>query len=400
MKYLKSLLIIFAATILISCSEDSGPDSGNDGKSYIYPEDGTDWAAADPAKYQFDETKFEAITDYVSTTDLTCMMVIAGGEQIYKYGYATEVSYIASCRKSVLAMLYGKYVENGTINMYQTVEELIAEGIPEDVGGLYDSEKEATVLDLLTCRSGVYHPASNAGDSSDKPERGTKRHGTHYVYNNWDFNLAGTVLEHKVKGSFFGKEVYDILQSDLAHPIGMADWDIGRQKYGGNWKMSESGKEPVSYYPAYHIYISTRDMARIGYLMLRKGKWKDKQVISEKWAEKIVTPYSDFNEVNPSGSGQFCYGYMWWIFDQHYYENNAAYEGAYMARGSGGQFILVMPKLDLVVAWKTNTSGGKSTSISNFWKAMSLLLDAYTGNIEVNDTDIQVNDGLEGTDDL
>ena len=66
-------------------------------------------------------------------------------------------------------------------------------------------EKEATVNDLITARSGVYHPASNGGDSKNKPERGTYKHGEHYLYNNWDFNFAGTALEFLVKGSFSNK---------------------------------------------------------------------------------------------------------------------------------------------------------------------------------------------------
>lgn len=370
-----------AATVLASC-KDSGSEFHK--SPYIYPEDNRDWAIAEPEKYLFDSEKLEKITEYVEKTDLTCMMVIAGGEQIYKYGSNSTVSYIASCRKSVLAMLYGKYVENRTVNLYETVGQMIEEyGMKDDVQGLYESEKLATINDLITSRSGIYHPASNAGDTEDKPERGTMQRGEYYLYNNWDFNFAGAVLERLVKGSYSNKEIYQIMQHDLAHPIGMCDWDIGKQKYGGTW----TGDKAISYYPAYHIYISTRDMARLGYLMLRKGQWNGKQVISKAWCEKITTPYSTFEEVNPSGSGYFSYGYMWWIYDVQYYKDNPAYEGAYMARGAGGQYILIMPKLDLVVAWKTVTSNNKSTSFGQFRTAVKYLLEAYKGEITIGNTD-------------
>lgn len=383
--------LLIAATVLICSCEDSGSETHS---KYIFPENERDWAIAEPEKYNFDSEKLEEITKYVETTKLTCMMVIAGGEQIYKYGSNSTISYIASCRKSVLAMLYGKYVENGTVNLYTTVGQMIEEyGMKDDVQGLLESEKLATINDLITSRSGIYHPASNGGDTSDKPERGTMQRGEYYLYNNWDFNFAGAVLERLVKGSYSGKEIYSIMQSDLAHPIGMCDWDLNQQKYGGTWK----GSSAISYYPAYHIYLSTRDMARIGYLMLRKGEWNGKQVISRKWVEKITTPYSTFDEVNPSGEGQFSYGYMWWIFDYEYYKTNPAYEGVYMARGSGGQYLLVMPKLDLVVAWKTSTSGGKSTSPSQFFKAVKLLLEAYTGDVNItgSDEDIEFDDEID-----
>ena len=57
------------------------------------------------------------------------MMIIKDGKILYEYGDIDEVSYIASCRKSVLSMLYGKYVENGTIDLNQTIGDM---GIDED----------------------------------------------------------------------------------------------------------------------------------------------------------------------------------------------------------------------------------------------------------------------------
>ena len=54
------------------------------------------------------------VIDSMNTTGL---MVIVGGECIFKFGSVDRISYIASCRKSVMAMLYGKYVENGTIDL-------------------------------------------------------------------------------------------------------------------------------------------------------------------------------------------------------------------------------------------------------------------------------------------
>ncbi len=349
--------------------------SGFTRTSTVYPEDKAGWDSIAPEDAGFDPEMTTTLDEYLAGTDLTSMNVIVGGEQIYKYGDDTHISYIASCRKSVLAMLYGKYVENGTIDLNTTVGELLEAGVTDDVGGLLDIEKQATLLNLITSRSGVYHDASNAGDTEDKPERGSKMPGEYYIYNNWDFNFAGTALEFLVKGSYSGKEIYQIMEEDLAVPVGMADWSISKCKYGGTWK----GETALSYYPAYHIYISTRDMARIGYLMLRNGKWKETQVISPTWMSAMLTPYSTFEEVNPNGSGYFSYGYMWWIFDQSYYATRPAYEGAYMARGSGGQYILVMPKLDMVIAWKTNTSGDKSTSFSQFRKALGTVIDSYQG---------------------
>jgi CubicO group peptidase (beta-lactamase class C family) len=92
----------------------------------------------------------------------TSLMVVAGGQIAFKYGDVTEVSYLASARKSILSMLFGNYVESDAIDLERTIGDL---GI-DDVGGLLPIEKSATVADLLTARSGVYHPAGSPGSDA------------------------------------------------------------------------------------------------------------------------------------------------------------------------------------------------------------------------------------------
>lgn len=96
------------------------------------------------------------ITD---STKITGLVIIHKGEMIFKYGDLTENSYIASCRKSVLSMLYGKYVEDGIIDLNKTVKQL---GI-DDVDGLLPEEKRATVQEIISARSGVYHKEGYPG---------------------------------------------------------------------------------------------------------------------------------------------------------------------------------------------------------------------------------------------
>jgi CubicO group peptidase (beta-lactamase class C family) len=101
----------------------------------------------------------------------TSLMVVAGGKIAFKYGDVTEVSYLASARKSILSMLFGHYVESGAIDLARTIGDL---GI-DDVGGLLPIERSATIADVLTARSGVYHPAASPGsDTKDTPARGSR----------------------------------------------------------------------------------------------------------------------------------------------------------------------------------------------------------------------------------
>src|SRR5262249_55371365 len=149
-------------------------------------------------------------------------VAVVDGLILQDYGDPAHLSYIASVRKSVLAMLYGNYVANGKIRLDKTLKDLKI----TDVGGLSDQELEATVSDVLGARSGVYHEASYSGDDlASAPPRNSQKHGTYYLYSNWDFNVLGTIFEQET-----GREIYDALESDLAKPIAMQDFDRSLQK--------------------------------------------------------------------------------------------------------------------------------------------------------------------------
>lgn len=328
----------------------------------IYPQAGENWARVRPSKYGFDEEQMREVRRYViDSMNTTGLMVIVGGECIFKYGNVERLSYLASCRKSVLAMLYGKYVENGTIDLNKSLGEL---GIT-DHGGLLPIEQKATVQHLIQARSGIYHQPSNPGSALDNPnivpERGSKRPGSYFLYNNWDFNAAGTVFE-----KLTGKSIYQALEEDLAVPLGFQDWDITKQRKGGNKKRS--------IHPAYHIYLSTRDMARLGYLMLREGEWDGRQVISKEWHKQMLKEWTPLNQMNPKSrrKGEFAYGYMWWL----YKSKEPSFKGAYTARGAMGQFITVLPELDMVVAHKTDAIYGRKTSYSTYRSLLRKIVEA------------------------
>ena len=340
----KALFLMMAAAILSIGTADA-KKSKKEAKDYIFPTQEEGWVKANPEKYGYDREKLKELKNYIiKKTRATGMVVIVGGEQIFSYGAIDRNSYIASCRKSVLAMMYGKYVENGTINLKETIGDL---GI-DDIGGLLPIEKKATVDNLITARSGVYHDASNPGyDLKNRPERGTKKPGEFFLYNNWDFNAAGTVFEMKT-----GKNIYDALEEDIVLPIGMQDWDRSIQKKGGNLKVSQ--------HPAYHFRFSTRDMARIGYLMLRNGNWNGNQVISEKWVKKITSVVSPASEVgHGSKDPRHAYGYMWWLINPEWSKFRPELEGGYEAHGAMGQYICVYPAIDMVVAIKTDSIYGR-----------------------------------------
>jgi len=256
-------------------------------------------------------------------------------------------------------MLYGNYVADGTIDLEKTLEEL---GM-DDVGGLLPIERRAKVRHLVTARSGIYHPASNPGDNlADAPARGSQEPGTYMLYSNWDFNAAGGAFELMT-----GRNIFDALQTDLAQPLGFRDFDRDLHRKGGDMERSR--------YPSYHMHLSTRDMARIGYLMLWEGSWAGKQVIPAGWAREISSVITPLEEMNPERmrNGPFGYGYMWWVFDGT--ETEWAYQGGYTGQGAYGQFITVLPAIDIVIAHKTAVGPERGYERQTSWSAFQGILD-------------------------
>ncbi len=318
----------------------------------------------------FDKEKLDVLTKHLKENSKTTgMLVLYDGKVVYEYGDIKEVSYLASCRKSVLSMLYGKHVENGTVDLKETIDALEV----DENDGLLEIEKTAIVDHIITSRSGVFHVPANGGyDEKNVLKRGSVKPGEYFLYNNWDFNVAGYILEKKT-----GKTVYQELEQQLARPLGFQDWDISKQKRTINEKKSR--------YSAYHMYLSTRDMAKIGQLMLNQGEWNGKQIIPKDWIRKItttVTPTETINKRDGKDSAadvQFSYGYMWWLFEDLY--DNKDFEGAYTASGYGGQFITVIPKRKVVIAHKTKldllTKLGMArnyTTSPQYWKILDTLM--------------------------
>lgn len=362
MKYLRSSVLSLALFLVVHTPFFLAPVAAQVAAESVFPAETWEYVEKDDLEaYGWSPEMLEKTTTFIrDESNTTGLVVVDRGRVVYQFGDIEELSYVASVRKSILAMLYGYWVENGTIDLETTLSDLAF----DDIGGLLPIEKQATIHDLITARSGVYHPASYSGDDLDQaPPRGSQKPGAYMLYSNWDFNAAGAVFEHLTK-----RDIYDELQAQLAIPLQFEDWDRSSQQKAGNLTISK--------YPAYPIWVSTRDMARMGYLMLHEGNWNGRQVISKDWARRITSVVTPVEEMNPIDrrDGYFGYGYMWWIWDGP--KAIGPFDGAYTARGAVGQWITVFPSLNLVLAHKTHNIYRRTTSWESFERIMELLFEA------------------------
>jgi CubicO group peptidase (beta-lactamase class C family) len=344
-----------------SCAHQSQPTTSPTIAATSAPFPGATWnRIADPTAVGWAPADLDSVRSRLASLPTTGFMAVVGGRVLMEYGDVETVSYLASVRKSVLSMLFGNYVARGQVRLDRTLADI---GI-DDLGKLTPEERQATVRDLLMARSGVYHPASNAGDDlASAPPRGSQRPGGYYLYSNWDFNALGTIFEKET-----GRGIYDALETDLARPIGMQDFDRSLHR--------RTGDTTKSVHLAYHMHFSTRDMARLGYLMLRHGNWAGRQLVPRDWVRESTRALTPVTEMNPPQrrSGPFGYGYLWWVWDGS--AATGPYAGAYTGLGAVGQHITVLPALDMVVAHKTRPAGGRSVSHAQYRAVLDVLVRA------------------------
>ena len=312
-----------------------------------------------PEDLGYSSEKLAAAKAYSQTIKTAAVMVVVRGVVVDEWGDVAKKYLTHSTRKSFLSALYGKHVRSGVIDLDKTLADL---GI-DDEPPLTAEEKQATVRDCLKARSGVFHTAEAENDAMHnlKPKRGMFKPGEFWLYNNWDFNVLGTIFEKLV-----GKTVFQAIYDDLAVPTQMEDY---RPEDG------ESVLTGRSKHAAYMFVVSARDMARLGLLMLRGGDWKGTQVVPRDWVLESTTYFSDATIYRRDG-----YGYMWWTVKDHNkfpaFPNVRLREGAFSAQGAGGHYIVVIPDHDMVVVHRVDTFVGNNVTPAEFGTLLKMILDA------------------------
>ena len=256
-----------ALALVVLCS---GSISATPPQAQVFP--GAEWARhADPATAGYCQPGLDAASTQAKGMATTAAVAVVGGRVLWDYGDQQLVSYLASVRKSILAMLFGNYVERGTIKLDKTMEDL---NIDRCAGAAAARRAGHDRCTFWRARSGVYHPAANAasaaggGTVGTPPERGSVAPGSYFLYNNWDFNALGTIFEQET-----GLDIYEAFEQDLAPPDAVSGLPPRRAA------QDRTIAHAARCIPPYHFYLSTRDMARVGYLMLREGNWAGTQLV-------------------------------------------------------------------------------------------------------------------------
>jgi CubicO group peptidase (beta-lactamase class C family) len=279
-----------------------------------------------------------------TATKTEIVVALKDNEIIFEKGNTEKLINLHSVRKSIMSLLIGIANEKGFLTLDESLGSL---GIDESKTPLTEQEKTATIKDLLMARSGVYLQAEAEVDYArdNRPKREQHKPSEFFFYNNFDFNILGAILEQKT-----GKSIGKFMEEYLAEPLGMQEFTSSNVVYDSPWPIPN---ESLSDYPVYWIFMSARDLARVGSLVAQNGKYYDKQVISSKWLEESFKPYSKLTNYNIDKEPLDAYGFLWWIDTD---------KNLIWADGYGGQYMLIDPENDLVYVQRNFTGNSLMSS--------------------------------------
>ena len=273
--------------------------------------------------------------------EIHSVLIIKNGRLVledYFYGYArNQTHHLMSVTKSITSILIGIGRDQ---NKIPGIDRKIYEFFSSYKDISWDDQKnEIRLKHLLTMTAGLdwsawEYPDTDIRDSTHAMTRsddwikfvlGRKAidtPGKNFVYSNGLTMLLGEILRNTT-GLYADK----FAEEYLFDPLGISDF---------SWQKLQDG----TIITAWGLKLRPRDMAKIGYMMLRDGKWKGKQILSSTWVNESTQAHVE--EYILLGSG---YGYQWWR--GRTILNNKKIEVFYAA-GKGGQYIFVCPSLDLI----------------------------------------------------
>ena len=227
-----------------------------------------------------------------------------------------------SLSKSFTSTAVGLAIAEGKLSLDDEVLKFFPDDAPAEPS---NNLKAMRVSDLLRMSTGQQsEPARTSNEPWTKTFLAQPvpfKPGTHFLY-----NTSATYMLSAIVQKATGTTVLDYLRPRLFEPLGIEH---------PTWETSPQGISAGGY----GLSIRTEDIARFGQLYLQKGNWQGKQLVPESWVE-AATSRQTSNGSNPQSDWDQGYGYQFW----------RCRHGAYRGDGAFGQYCVVMPEQDAVVA--------------------------------------------------
>jgi len=259
-------------------------------------------------------------------------------EKYYNGFVRDSLHHIQSQTKSIVALLMGIAIDMGFV---KSEDELVAKFYPDFSGNGDELKSRIRIRDLLTMSSGFRWeemlPLTDPKNDNMNMYRSGKwlnyalerpmvtEPFTGFKYNSGCPMIVAGIIEKSSKMT-----LDDFAKKFLFDPLGIKDY---------YWLKDSSG----FCHAGGGLYMRPLDMLKIGVLVLNKGKWEDRQIISQGWIQKATLSYF------PTSFDISSYGYFWWIREMKIREGKTT--KMISAEGAGGQNLYIIPEYGLVIGF-------------------------------------------------
>lgn len=333
--------IVIVAIILFGLATRAIAQSGDD----YFPT--AEWRTSQPEDQGLDKKILKKLVKRIRNgrlSGLDSLLIVRNGYLVtekYFHGWGEDdLHTLQSDTKSVTSLLLGAAIEQGKIS-----------GVDEKAIGFFpeyqrirnrDERKEMMrIEDLLTMRTGLDWSEDNYSASPLRQLNECQCDWLKFVLDwqmgempgtRFEYNSGGVILLAGIIRNATGMPFDEFAQTSLFTPLGI---DRVRWYYGQPDNLPHAGGG---------LNMRPRDMAKLGYLVLRKGRWENRQIVSEEWIRESMQ--HRVTRPRTMGSHWVDYGYLWWLLSLPDGGDDA---DIYTASGAQGQWIFIIPRYDMVV---------------------------------------------------
>jgi CubicO group peptidase (beta-lactamase class C family) len=293
------------------------------------------WQTSSPEEQGMDSAALAKLLAYGATRSFDSLLIARHGRLVLDAHYAPSTAdtphVINSVTKAVIGTLTAIATKDGLLDsLNHPMPDFFAD---RDIANLDDKKKAITVQNLLDMTSGMeWEEGIEGGRQQSLADFGRSSNQIKFVLdrpmsstpgNTFNYNSGNPHLLSAIITKLAGMSAWDYAKAKLFAPLG-----IGVSSWWHDSQGLSTGGGGLA--------LQSRDMAKIGYLYLRKGEWEDKQLIPPGWADRQNNAAVN---MNASFDPDLRYSNFFWAFPNKH---------VYMAVGDRCQLIMVFPKLDIV----------------------------------------------------
>lgn len=292
-----------------------------------------EWETTDPGEVGVNSVVLEEAAEEVALSPVAASLLVARhGELIFERYFngsdASDAMNLHSLTKSITSVLTGIAIDDGLFDLDTRVDEILPADLVVDHGQL-------TVQDLLTMSGGLEVPVPDGNyewEPSDVPGEPSLIRAV----------LASRRIAEPGAEFAYNTGLTDVLAAVVAEATGMSLCEYAADRLLGPLGIEVDGwhVEPGGYFSGGSgMFITPREIARFGQLVLDEGVFEGKRLVSESWLDESLTSRWELGCLRIPVTQR--YGFLWWGFDIGGHD-------VWMASGFGSQDVAIVPDLDLV----------------------------------------------------